>query len=198
MPRIRRISRILERTLNGVRIGEIMKAKLEKTTQNKSIFRCEVAEPGSVELSRDAEGRVLLRHGSSDKPVPVEIRRAFPWSAETEYVSIRGEDKKEILLIDRLDRHGEEIQRIIREELERHYFIPRIRKVFRILEEFEIGIWDVETDRGRTTFRVRTRDSVRLLGTKRAMIEDADGNFYEIPDLDELDPRSQETIDGYM
>lgn len=172
----------------------------ETGRQNQSApdFHCEVAEPGSFRLSRDQEGKVQLFRGEDADPVSVQIRRAFPWSAESEYVSIRGEDKKEILLIDRLDRHDPATQKIILEELERHYFIPRIRKVFRIVEEFEIGIWDVETDRGRTSFRVRTRDSVRLLGTRRAMIEDADGNFYEIPDLDALDSKSQEAIDGYM
>lgn len=175
-----------------------MKENTAKPSRKTALFHCDAAEPGSVELTRDEEGRVMLRREGSEEPVPVQIRRAFPWSAESEYVSIRGEDKKEILLIDRLDRHGDSIRKIVREELERHYFIPRIRKVFRIVEEFEIGIWEVETDRGRTTFRVRTRESVRLLGTKRAMIEDADGNFYEIPDLDELDPKSQEAIDGYM
>jgi len=175
-----------------------MKPNATESSRNTALFHCDIAEPGSLDLTRDSEGRVLLRHKASEEPVPVQIRRAFPWSAEAEYVSVRGEDKKEILLIDRVDRHDEPVRRIIREELERHYFIPRVRKVFRILEEFEVGIWEVETDRGRTTFRVRTRESVRLLGTNRAMIEDADGNFYEIPDLDELDPKSQDAIDGYM
>ena len=166
--------------------------------QDEVLFTCEVADPGSFRLARDPEGKVLLNRDKTAEPVPVQIRRAFPWSAESEYVSIRGEDKKEILLIDRLERHDDATRKIILEELERHYFIPRIRRVLRITEEFDIGIWEVDTDRGRTSFRVRSRDSVRLLGDRRGMVEDADGNFYEIPDLDVLDPKSQEVIDGYM
>ena len=51
-------------------------------SRNAALFRCEVAEPDSIDLTRDAEGRVLLRREGDTEPVPVQIRRAFPWRAE--------------------------------------------------------------------------------------------------------------------
>ena len=55
-----------------------------------------------------------------------------------------------------------------------------------------------ETDRGKVTFQIRSRDDVRMLSGTRALFKDVDGNTYEIPDLTALDRTSQHYLSQYF
>ena len=56
--------------------------------------------------------------------------------------------------------------------------------------------WEVETDRGYRVFDIRDREDLRLIGGTRVLLQDADGNRFEIEDIGELDDRSRRLLEA--
>ncbi len=53
-----------------------------------------------------------------------------------------------------------------------------------------------EEDRLHLRLDVTDRENVRMLRSGRVLIQDADGNRFEIPDIKELDAHSQRLLDS--
>ena len=89
------------------------------------------------------------------------------------------------------DRHPES-RRVAADALGRHYFLPVIRKVLGMREEFGAVYFDVQTDRGRRQFIAKgVRDATVELSEGELLICDVDGNRYRVADWRRLDLRSQ-------
>jgi hypothetical protein len=56
----------------------------------------------------------------------------------------------------------------------------------------------VETDRGRTTLVLKSRDDVRRLGPQRALVVDALGTRYLIEAIDSLDAPTRRVLERYL
>ena len=62
-------------------------------------------------------------------------------------------------------------------------------------EKFKIWMWTAETDKGIVKFEIRNHlTAVKPLFDNRVLIKDANDNRYEIPNLLELDKKSQKMI----
>ena len=73
--------------------------------------------------------------------------------------------------------------------------IQRIVRVSSILEPCE---WLVETDRGRTSFVLKSEDDVRHLGPNQALILDSAGIRYLLADIKGLDSASRRVLERYV
>ena len=150
-------------------------------------------------IERDEAGRLVVHLAGREEPlVDVKVARCFPWSLPGHYVSILDKEGKEIALFDTLDELEGENRAIVEEELAAKVFNPIIRRVVGHKHEFGVTSITAETDRGRVTFQVRSRDDVRTLSATRALFRDADGNIYELPDLTKLDRASRKHLDRYF
>ena len=58
--------------------------------------------------------------------------------------------------------------------------------------------WEVETDRGRTSFVLNNEDDVHELGGHRALVTNAHGIRYLIPDTRQLDAISRRLLERYL
>ncbi len=155
----------------------------------------ELAMDLDFDLIRDDLGRLVLKRPGQDDIVDVRVRRAFPWSRAGGFVSIRSSDGKELALIEDLDALAPSRRQVIERELTDGSFIPRITHVNAVDVRFGYQQWDVRTDRGPAEFRVQEREDVRFLHDGRFAIKDADGNIYELPALDQLDPASRRAVE---
>ena len=152
----------------------------------------------TLKFTRDQDGRVFL-HRHANTIAVGSVMSAFPLTSPIKMVSIRDEEGTEIGLIDDVRRLDPDSQRIIREELERSYFMPRITDVLDVREELNVVIWEVETNRGPRKFEVRhVRQNIRRMGRRRLVIKDVDGNRYEIRDWIKLPPLAQKLIQNYL
>jgi hypothetical protein len=154
-------------------------------------------EPATIRIRRDDKGRPIHVHDGEEKLV-YQVARAFPLSTPEDYVSLLDEDGKELGMIHHMGELDDSSKTIVAEELEKAYFIPRIKKILRLKEVYG-GVTDfsVETDRGYRDFEVRGREGIRLMGLSRIIITDVDGNKYEVPDSRGLDSRSRSLL-GWM
>ena len=79
--------------------------------------------------------------------------------------------------------------------LEEYYRIPKITRLISRSEKHRIWLWNVETDRGVYAFEIINHiQSMKMFYDKRILIKDGNDNRYEIPNIYELDKRSQKLI----
>jgi hypothetical protein len=149
-------------------------------------------------LSRDAWGRLLLSNGEPGDPIAVVPIRAFPFSAPRQGVILCDAEGREVAWIANLDGLPAELREMIEGELARREFVPLIRRIHRVSPRVEPSEWDVDTDRGRALFVLNSADDVRRLDDVRAMIIDAHGIRYLIPNLASLDAASRRILERYL
>lgn len=147
----------------------------------------------------ESPGGLLVLHVDGERYESVAVHRAFPFTYGDDYLSVRDKEGNEIGMIRKVSEFDKAARRLIRDELERRYFVPTILRIDRIKEEFGYAYWDVVTDRGPRRFTIRgVQESVLPVGSDRLLIIDVDGNRYEIPQVSKLDAKSFKLVDGLM
>lgn len=156
---------------------------------------CEVAAADrDFDLRIDPKTRIILvRPGQDDLP-DVRVRRAFPWSMPDQYISVRSKEGKEVLMIRDLGRLPPDLQARVRQAIHISTFIPRIERIVTLTMQFGQQQWEVVTDRGPTAFRVQEREDIKTHADGRRSVKDADGNTYELPPDEQLDPVSRRLL----
>lgn len=154
----------------------------------------EFLDPAAVRLFRGPSGAARLEIEGHDRSyLRVRISRAFPMSEPNAYIGFLDGDGKDIGMVRDTDQLDEQSRKIIEEELGQRYFLPAIRRISRLNHEFDLTYFEVETDRGRRDFTVRGHsENVVEISPGRFIIEDVDGNRFEIPNLYLLDRQSQD------
>jgi len=157
-----------------------------------------ILRAGEARFSREGEDRVSLTYRGRSWAVG-SVAMAFPLSGRNRMVVVRDEQGAEIGILDDISGLDAASRRIVKEELERSYFLPRIVDVQEVTEELGVITWRVVTDRGPRTFQVRNvRQNMRRIGRGRVIIRDVDGNRYEVPDWTALPPRAQRWMELYL
>ncbi len=131
----------------------------------------------------------------------VAIHRCFPHSDPTHYISVRQPDNdgKEIGLIEDLSKLPPDTRAMLLEQMELRYFAPKIQKIYDIKAEYGYSYWDVLTDRGRCRFTARMGgNSVYSIGPDRYLVNDLDGNRFEIVNLSALSAKEIKKLDIFI
>ena len=156
--------------------------------------------PGEIEsIDRNELRQLVVRlKGRGEEIVDARVARCFPWSLPGQYVSLRTKEGKEIALFKTLDELDGAGRQVVEEELAEKTFNPKIVRVIAYRNEFGVVSVEAQTDRGKVSFQIRSRDDIRHLSPTRALFRDADGNTYELTDLRALDPASQKWLGEYF
>ncbi len=159
-----------------------------------------MVEQSKIErIECDSAGKLKAFLVAQDEPVEdLRVARCFPWSLPEDYISVRDAQGRELVLLTSLDELDDTSRSIVREELTHKVFNPRIEKVQRCVTEFGITSMTAETDRGEVTFQLGSRDDVRHLSATRVLLNDVDGNIYEIPDVSQLDSDSRRRLAMFL
>ena len=149
-------------------------------------------------LTRDSRHRLVLTTETGQEFVDVDPVRAFPITDPRHSVSVCDHQGREVLYIESLDEVPEETRHILEAELAEREFVPVILRVLNTPAQSEPATWQVETDRGVTTFEVENEDSVHRRDPHRVSIIDSRGIRYEIPDTRKLDFHSRRVLDRFL
>jgi hypothetical protein len=152
-----------------------------------------IVQPDRVRVRED-EFQVLHVEVDGKEAHNVRAVRAFPISHTADYVSFIDGGGREVLLLAHPHKLNKASRRALAKALDRMYYVARILRVDKIDETMGVTHWQVLTDRGYASFEVVDRQHIRRLPRGRYVIADADGNRFEIPDLSELDARSQSLV----
>ncbi len=149
-------------------------------------------------LSHDAWGRLVLTDADGQRHSGVEPVRAFPLSDPRHGVALCDAHGRELLWIDDLDALPPPLARRIEDEFAQREFVPVIHRIRHVSSPMEPSEWDVETDRGRTRFVLNDEEDVHPLNEYRALLTDAHGIRYLIPDTRQFDAHSRRLLERYL
>ncbi len=184
----------------------------ELSAEDEALFKVRVSIPLTCEntsFTRSEGNLISMKVTQPDgtveefeRVVPV---RAFPITDPEEFISVKEPDSREkgkgaeIGLIRKMSDFDEETQTLLREELDRRYFTPVIKRLTGVKEKFGYYYWDAETSAGKVSFvMTNVSSNIRTLEDGRVFIHDIDGNCFQIPDPSKLDKASLKKIEIYM
>ncbi len=160
-----------------------------------------------VEASRlvflDVKKLRFFKHGATLRLTVEEDRsylkagilRAFPLAEPSRFLSVRDAENKEVGLIVNPAELSAENLVLVEEELERRYLVPTVKRIVAAKERFGTVDWTMETDRGLCRFTTRNlRENVQRPAPGRIILNDVDGNRYDIRKVEELSLQSQDLL----
>lgn len=156
------------------------------------------AARGAIALHRDAFGRLVLVDAQGTEHVDVAPIRAFPLGDPQGGISICDDAGTELAWIERLDAAPQTLREQIEVALAEIEFVPKITRIHALHAATEPSQWDVETDRGRTRFVVKSDDDVRRLDERQALVIDSHGIRYLIDDTRSLDAYSRRMLERFL
>lgn len=154
--------------------------------------------PLSFQLDYDARGQLVLHGDDGETHAGVEPIRMFPISDPEHWIAICDTRGRELICIEEPANLPAIVRQVLDEELGRRQFFPVIERIVRIQDQANPIEWHVETDRGLTRFSLDSEDDVRPLGPHRALVIDASGVRYLIPDTRKLDSGSRRMLERYL
>lgn len=150
------------------------------------------------DLFQDEQGRLVYVDEQGQRHENVSAVRAFPISDDTHGIALLTARGQEVAWIEDLASVPAGAREVLEFALQQRQFIPTILRVQRISRLAEPNEWEVETDRGLTCFPLRSEEDVLRLSGNRALIIDAHGVRYLIPDISRLDARSRRLLERYL
>ncbi len=147
-------------------------------------------------LSHDDAGLVFI---DSDGHHHTQVRplRLFPLTEPERWIALLDEHGHELACIEDPASLDEAQQHLLHAALAKRHFVPVIRRIVAITRAADGHDWCVVTDRGTTTFRIETDESIQSLGGDRLVIIDKLGTRYLVPNATDLDRDSRRKLERY-
>ena len=156
-------------------------------------------------FSRTSGGFVALDYkdeeGNHHEYKRIGVYLTFPLTNPEEFISIREADEKakEIGIIEKLSLLDKDQQAMLKEQIRLRYFMPTIKKVIDVKDEYGYAYWNVVTDFGACRFTTQMGGSTVVnLSGDRYLVTDIDGNRYEIPDFFALSVGERKKLDLFI
>jgi hypothetical protein len=120
---------------------------------------------------------------------------ASPLSHPGKYLALLDGKDKEILIVNEPDELDEGTRKLLISELERRVLTAQITEIIEAQTEFGVTYWLTETSRGRKEFVTQSlQENALWLAPHQLLLIDVNGNRFEIPDTQALDPESQKKL----
>lgn len=149
-------------------------------------------------LSRNVFGRLVFVNAEGETFEGVVPVRAFPISAPEGGIALVTADGRELAWIENPDALAENIRGLIDEDLTAREFMPQIKRIRKVSSFATPSTWQVETDRGDTSFVLRGEEDIRRVGPQVLLIADKHGIQFLIRDLLALDVHSRRILDRFL
>jgi len=149
-------------------------------------------------LVRDALGRLVYTDAQGLRHEGVTPVRAFPIAAPDEGLSLVDVHGRELVWVDRLSALPEAQQRLLQEELAHREFTPVIQRLKAVSTFGTPSTWTVDTDRGATTFVLKSEDDIRRLAGGGLLITSGQGVLFAVRDRMALDALSRRLLERFL
>jgi hypothetical protein len=155
-------------------------------------------DPAVVHFRRKAT-RFEFREDGEAGWREVSLVRLFPLREPDRWVSVIDTDGREIGIIKQIAALSRDDIARVREEFHQSYLIPQIRRILACRRRGDAVEWTVGTNRGRQKFLTRGhREQIRDPSPSRLSLIDIEGNRYDIPSIDTLDPESRRRLETQL
>lgn len=154
--------------------------------------------PVSHRLSRDSYGRLVFTDETGTSHVGIVPVQAFPIDAPGENVSLVSADGHELAFIPQLSGLDPDTRRLVLEEIAQRDFLPVIDRLLSVSTFATPSTWEVQTDRGLTSFVLKGEEDIRRLRNGGLLITDSHGVTYRVNDMRVLDRQSRKLLDRFL
>jgi len=161
-------------------------------------FSVRILEPGKIKIFRDEHGNLKLKIEGETEYQIQRVVRVFPITMPWNYIAFKDVNDREIGILRSVNELDKDSAQVLKEELEKTYFIPKITKIYDIKDNFGVFVWRTKTNKGPRTFEVVSREDIKKISIDRVLIKDGDGNLYDIPNIKNLDKRSLILLDSVI
>jgi hypothetical protein len=151
-----------------------------------------------LQLTRNAFGRLVLTTPLGDVFEGVVPVRAFPIQSPEVGIALMHTDGHEVAWVTQLAALAEPAQSLIREELATREFTPEILGIDSVTSFSSPCTWQVQTDRGETSFVLRGNEDIRRVGTTILLVTDSHGIQFLIRDPAQLSKESRKILDRFL
>lgn len=151
-----------------------------------------------VDLHRNAFGRLVLTAADGTRHDGVVPVRAFPLAAPDEGLSLVSADGRELAWLDRLDALPAPQRALVEAELAQREFTPEIRRLISVSTFSTPSTWQVETDRGPTSFVLKGEEDIRRIDRQMLLIADSQGLQFMVRDLPAMDRQSKRLLERFL
>ncbi|HEX9705566.1 MAG TPA: DUF1854 domain-containing protein [Gemmatimonadales bacterium] len=151
---------------------------------------------GALMLELRKDGRLWAVKDGVERAVVV--RRCFPWSEPTRFVSLRDDDEDEFALVTNPGELDAGSRRELEAALVDAGFVFHVTHVLEIEEEVELRHWRVETSQGTRSFQTRLDDWPRALPHGGLLVRDVAGDLYHLAEPRGLDRRSRALLWAFV
>ena len=143
-----------------------------------------------IQLHHNAWGQLVLTLFDGAVHEDVEPFRCFPWSSPETAIALVSRDGHELVNLPDLALLQAETRQLLEQDLAEREFVPVIQRIAKSSGLWPPCVWDVITDRGPSRVTIDSEDDVRKQSSHGALIADASGVRYLIPDARKLDHAS--------
>jgi hypothetical protein len=150
------------------------------------------------QLTRNPFGKLVFTGTDGKVHTGVIPVHAFPVSAPQEGISLVTGDGHELVWIEHLSDLPDATRALLQEELASREFIPEICRIRHVSSFATPSSWQVETDRGDTTFILKGEDDIRRLSHTTLLVADSNGIHFLIRDIQSLDSHSRKLLDRFL
>ncbi|MYF97607.1 DUF1854 domain-containing protein [Candidatus Poribacteria bacterium] len=186
---------------NNVKEPKIPSGNPSESTQSPehSNYLHRYLDASELTFTRCPVGTARLEIQNEVCHLRVIVRRLMPLSNPDKYISLAADEDTEIGILKNPTDLAPESLKILNDELDKRYFTPTIKKIYRVKEQFGIHEWEVKTERGQVKFMVRgLNQNIKQVPPARLFVTDVKGNRYDIPDYRELDAKSFHQIQRHL
>ena len=139
-------------------------------------------------------GQLVLVMSDGTEHPGIDPVRCFPLSDPERTIALLDGEGREVVNLPSLDVLNPAARAAIERELAERDFVPVIHKITATSAPNPPCLWNVDTDRGPTSFHLENEDDIRRLGKTGLVIADSHGIRYKIHDIGKLDVNSQKVI----
>lgn len=157
----------------------------------------ELMDVRDLKLFRDGAGTLRMTYRGEERPFS-RVARNFPKTNPGHYISLLDEEGREIGILEDPSALDLPSQEVMETALREVYFVPTIHAIRSVRVEGEASSWEVDTDDGPRSFRVKSRDDIATHDIPTILVTDAQNKKYRIEDYDELDPDSRAQISDLL
>lgn len=156
---------------------------------------------GDIKFKLFRNGDEVIFHNlETEEEIPARLAWVRPLTGFGKEVSVLDAKKKrELVMLPHPEHPDPATRKIIAEELQKRYFLPKITQVIKTETQLGNRYWEVNTDCGRRRFILKSASSnVTWVSQDRCIIKDVTGNCYEIVSLAGLDPHSRKEAEKVL
>lgn len=124
--------------------------------------------------------------------------RAFPIGAPEQGIAMVSADGHELAWIEQWSDVSPALRAVIEQELAAREFMPEISRIRGVSSFSTPTVWEVDTNRGETSFTLKGEEDIRRLPQSALLIADSHGIQFLIRDTKALDKHSRKILDRFL